>query len=227
LNAFGIARKKGGRRQGRAALAAALLVLAVAGAAAAEKVTTAAVWRPNSGFMSRFHSRCDRLGGKTFDACFVAAMAAAGAAPAALDFARRLDGEAYLQALAETGGPIAIAHISYPFRANENDAWLLVNGRPDLIDVDDERRLALAMMRGASAYRAIARHYPQATFWPGERGMAGPQVIAGGRQFIVDYRLRNLCHACAVIGHVRFAFEFDRAGSFRGTRLVSVAAAEQ
>jgi hypothetical protein len=204
-----------------------LCVIAAAGAAAAARVTAAAVWRPDSGFMSGFHARCNGLGGKAFDACFVAAMAAAGAAPAALDFARRLDGEAYLQALAETGGPVAVAHVFYPFRANENDAWLLVNGTPGLIDVDDERHLVLAAMRKAAAYRAIARHYPQVTFWPGDRGPAGPQVDDGGRQFVVDYRLRDLCHACAVIGHVRFAFDFDAAGDLRGTRLVSVTAADR
>jgi hypothetical protein len=201
-------------------------VIAAGAAAAAERVTAAAVWRPDTGFMTRFHARCDGLGGTAFDACFVASMAAAGASPAALGFARRLDGEAYLQALSGTVGPVAVAHVVYPFRANENDAWLLVSGRPGLIDVDDERHLALAAMRAAPAYRAILRHYPQVSFWPGDRGAAGPQLQEGGREFIVDYRLRDLCHACAVIGRVRFAFDFDAAGNFLGTRLVAVAAAD-
>jgi hypothetical protein len=205
-----------------------LTVLAVAAAAsAADRVTAAAVWRPATGFISRLHARCDRLGGAPFDACFVAAMAAAGAAPGAIAFARRLDGEAYLQALAETGGPVAVAHVFYPFRANENDAWLLVNGRPALIDVDDTRRLDLAAMRRGAAYRAIAQRYPQVDLWPGDRGAAGPEVAAGGRQFIVDYRLRDLCHACAVVGRLRFSFDFDKAGNFLGTRLVSITPADQ
>ena len=84
---------------------------------------------------------------RAFDACFAAAMASAGAPPAALEFTRRLDNEAYLQALNEYGGPVAVAHVFYPFRANENNAWLLVNGTPALIDVDDRRYLALAAMR--------------------------------------------------------------------------------
>jgi hypothetical protein len=208
-------------------IACLLTGLAVAGgAAAAERVTAAAVWRLDNGFMIRFHALCDRRSGAAFDACFVAAMAAAGAPPAALALARRLNGEAYLQALAETGGPVSVAHVFYPFRANENDAWLLVNGRPESIDVDDMHHLALAALRGAPAYRAIAQRYPQLSLWPGERGAAGPQVLPDGRQFVVDYRLRNLCHACAVVGDVRFAFDFDKAGDFLGTRLVSVAAAD-
>jgi hypothetical protein len=203
-------------------LLAVLLGAPVLCATAAERVPTTAIWLPPAGFMTRFHTACAGLGGNAFDACFVASMQQAGAAPAAVAFARRLDGEAYLQALAETGGPVAVAHVFYPFRANENDAWLLVNGRPDLIDVDDRRRLPLAVMRAAPAYRALARHFPRVDFWPGDRGAAGPQVSKDGREFVVDYRLRDLCHACAVIGRVRIAFDFDAAGNFRGTRLVSV-----
>jgi hypothetical protein len=215
------------RRTVRRGLGAALLAVpaVIAVAAAAERVTPAAVWRAPAGFMSRFHTACAGLGGGAFDACFVTSMRKAGASPAALAFVRRLDGEAYLEALVETDGSVALAHVVFPFRANENEAWFIVNGTPPLIDVDDERYLALAAMQAAPAYIAIARQFPEVTFWPGDRGREGPQVRVRGRRIVVDYRLRNLCHACAVVGHARFAFDFDAAGKFLGTRLVSVAAA--
>lgn len=172
--------------------------------------------------MARFHAQCDKLSGGAFDACFAGTMAKAGASQAALDFSRRLGNEAYLQAIEPSAGPIAVARVFYPFRANENAAWLLVNGMPPLIDVDQRRNLPFPKMHSSPAYLAIYRRYPNVTFWPGERGASGPQVSAGGREFTVDYRLRNLCHACAVIGQVRIAFDFDAAGKFLGTRLVSV-----
>jgi len=211
-------------------LAAALLgALLAAGSAvcaqAADRVTAAAVWRPANGFMRRFHQQCDGRAGSEFDACFVTAMAKAGAAPAALAFTRRLDNEAYLEALDETLGPVAVAHVFYPFRANENEAWLLVNGAPPLIDVDDRRHLDLAALRSSPAYAVIRRRYPNVSFWPGDRGAAAPQIGRNGRQFVVAYLLRDLCHACATVGHVRFAFEFDTAGKFLGTQLVSIVAA--
>ncbi len=146
-------------------------------------------------------------------------MAQAGASPAALAFTRRLDNEAYLEALDETAGPVAVAHVFYPFRANENQAWLLVNGAPPLIDVDDRRDLDLAALRSSPAYAAIRRRYPNVSFWPGDRGRAAPQIGENGREFVVGYLLRDLCHACATVGHVRFAFEFDAAGTFLGTQL--------
>lgn len=211
-----------------AALLGALLVLATAICTeAADRVTAAAVWRPTVGSMRRFHRQCDRRTGGEFDTCFAAAMARAGASPAALGFTRRLGNEAYLQALDETSGPVAVAHVFYPFRANENDAWLLVNGAPPLIDVDDRHYLDLAALRASPAYAAIRRQYPHVSFWPGDRGAAAPQISRSGREFVVGYLLRDLCHACATIGHVRFAFEFDASGKFLGTRLISVVAAQR
>ena len=189
---------------------------------AGETISAAAVWHPDSGFFARFYARCDRRQGAEFDACFAAAMAAAGAPKAALDFTRRLDNEGYLQALAPTGGPVAVAHVSYPFRANENDAWLLVNGLPPLIDVDDPHYLSLDRLDALPAYAAIRAHYPNADFWPDDRSAGGLEISRDGREIIVGYLLRDLCHACAIVGRVRFGFDFAASGKFLGTRLVAV-----
>ncbi len=204
-----------------AALAVLGMVAAVP-AAADQAVTTAAVWHPTAGFMADFHRQCDGQRGAAFDACFAAAMAQSGASAAARAFTKRLDNQAYLGALQRTGGLVAIAHTVYPFRANENDAWLLVNGTPPLIDVDDQQYLPLAQMRSSPAYTEIRHHYPNVTFWPGDRGRSGPEVLQNGREIIVDYLLRDLCHACAIVGRVHYAFEFDADGKFLGTRLISV-----
>lgn len=207
-------------------MALALVIAATVQAAAAQAtVTAAAVWRPDAGFMPRFHKRCDENRGAAFADCFAGAMQAAGAPQAALDFTRRLGNEGYLEALDPTAGPIAVAHVLYPFRANENAAWLLVNGTPALIDIDDQRYLALSEMRLSPAYAAIRRRYPKVAFWPGARGAAGPDATPDGLRFVVGYLLRDFCHACQVVGRVRFAFAFDRAGKFLGSRLVSVVAA--
>jgi hypothetical protein len=203
-------------------LAALVAILCTATAAAAIQVTAAAVWQPPAGFMARFHAECAGRRGAAFDACFVAAMQQAGASAAAVDFARRLDGEAYLQRLDATGGPVAVAHVFYPFRANENDAWLLVNGAPPLIDVDNRKFLALDAMRTSLPYREIRRRFPNVSFWPGNRGSGNPEIRMAGQEIVVGYLLRDQCHACAIVGEVHFAFDFDHAGRFVGTRLVSV-----
>jgi hypothetical protein len=81
-------------------------------------------------------------------------------------------------------------------------------------------------LRAAPSYRAILGRFPSVSFWPGDRGAEKPEVRKRGRQFVVAYLLRDQCHACAVVGRVRFAFSFDRNGRFLGTRLVSVIPAE-
>lgn len=221
------ARRPGALSLRRLAHAAFFAAATVNAAAAQAPVTAAAVWRPDTEFMARFHARCEGRRGAEFAACFAAAMKQAGASPAALAFTRRLGNEAYLEALDPTAGPIAVAHVFYPFRANENQAWLLVNGTPAMIDIDDRQDLQLSEMRRSPAYAAIRRRYPQAAFWPGERGAAGPVAAPDGRHFVVGYLLRDFCHACAIVGRVRFAFAFDRAGKFLGSRLVSVVPARQ
>jgi hypothetical protein len=198
------------------------LAIPAARASAQPIVTPAATWRPASGFLANFHAQCDGRHGVEFDACFAAAMAAAGASKTALDFTRRIDNEGYLQALTPTGGPIAVAHVVYPFRANENDAWLLVNGTPPLIDVDDRDYLALDRFAAAPAYAVIRERYPDVDFWPGDRGSLGPQIRQLGLEVIVGYVLRDRCHACAIVGRVRFAFDFATNGKLLSTRLVTV-----
>ncbi|HEV2301988.1 MAG TPA: hypothetical protein VGR91_10510, partial [Stellaceae bacterium] len=194
--------------------------------AAGERVTQAAVWRPPPGFIADFHGLCERLRGAVFADCFVRAMAKAGAPAAALAFARSRMGEAYLEGLDEEGrGPVALAHVAYPFRANENSAWVFVNAIPDWIDVDDFASLPRAALAATAAYRAIRTRYPRVMLWPGGRGRAGPEREAsprGGVRFIVSYRLQDFCHACAIVGHARFAFAFDRRGKFLGARLLAV-----
>lgn len=107
------------RGVGQFALLAFPVVVTVAGAglaASSRPIAVAAVWNPDQGFLDRAHRRCDARTGADFSACFAAAMAKAGASPAALAFTRRLDNDGYLQALNETGGPVAVAHVLYPFR---------------------------------------------------------------------------------------------------------------
>jgi hypothetical protein len=176
------------------------VVASVGFAASGESVTAAAVWNPDAGFMQRFHQRCDGRSGGAFGAYFAATMASAGAPPAALEFTRRLGNEAYLQALDEYGGPVALADVFYPFRANENNAWFLVNGTPALIYVDDRRYLALAAMRNPVAYNELRRRYPNVTLWPGDRSVSGPESEQGGRKF---YRRLSTARPVPRLRHCR------------------------
>ena len=192
-------------------------------------ITRAAVWRAPANFTTLVHERCDGEPQPAFGQCFLSVMAAAGASPAAMDFARRMGDEVYLAALADTR-PVAAALVFSPFRANENYFWLLVNGTPSPINVDDQRRLALDAMRASPAYRRLLRRYPRVSLWPDGRYRPLPAAVrlaSGGRRFIISYRLQDFCHACAIVGRARFGFDFDAAGKFLGTRFLGLTSAAQ
>ncbi len=193
--------------------------------AVAAKIGPDAVWQPGPAVLAGVRAQCDSFGGKQLGECFAVAMSKAGASPAAVAFAQLFDGMAYLEKLENGGGLVVVAHVFFPYRANENSAWFLVNGEPELMDVDDHRHIALDQLKQAPAYRALHRRFPDIMLWPGMRGPVGPAPTirpGGGERFVIPYFLRNLCHACAIVGRVDYAFDFDKSGRFVGTKLLSV-----
>lgn len=195
------------------------------GPAAAQSIGPDAVWQPSPAVLAGVRAHCDHFSGRQLGECFAAAMSKAGGSPAAVAFARRFDGMGYLEKLEEGGGRVAMAHVFFPYRANENSAWFLVNGEPERMDVDDHRYIALDQLQQAPTYRELHRRFPDIMLWPGMRGPNGPAPTmgpGGGERLVIAYVLRNLCHACAVIGRVDYAFDFDRSGKFVGTKLLSI-----
>ncbi|HEY7790653.1 MAG TPA: hypothetical protein VIC33_09095 [Vicinamibacterales bacterium] len=198
----------------------------------APAVTAAARWQPGAAFLQQAHAACDAEHPTDYGACFVDQMRGAGAPDAATAFAARLnsrpDGLAMPGILHDftEAGAVDIAFVWFPLRANENQACLLVNGTPDLVDVDDPTLLAASGLKRIATYVALARRHPAISLWPGARtGTRAVQVRVrrgGGQRFILPYVLRNGCHACATLGSARIAFDFDKTGTFIGTRVIDV-----
>jgi predicted secreted protein len=121
---------------------------------------------------------------------------------------------------------VDVAWVTYPFRANENQGVLLVNGDPSPIDVDDFSRLAQGELNRDQAYAELKRAYPDISLWPGDRYSFDVPIAeslpSGGSRFHVGYILRNGCHACDKIGSAVFAFDFTPEGKFSGTKLMVV-----
>lgn len=201
-----------------------VLVHAVATAAQADApapVGPDAVWSPPPSFLAAFHAACDGRPG-AITGCFMAQMKKAGASPAALAFARRVDGQGYLREFLPAGR-VSLAFAEFPFRANENQLCFLVNGSPALLDVDDLSRLDRREIRANPDYAVIERQYPKVEFFPGPRsGPRAPRAVelpSGYQGFLVSYSLRDACHACRVVGEVRLRFDFDASGQFRGATI--------
>ncbi len=191
----------------------------------ARVVTADTVWNADKQAILAAKQRCVDTGGRELEECFADAMQGFGASPEAAAFTRFFAGGAFVRKFRETGR-IDIAHIVYPFMANENHGILLVNGDPPIVDVDDIALLPKEAMEQDRTYAAIRKSYPRVTLWPGDRSLRQVPLIetlpGGGQAFIVPYTLRNFCHACEVLGSAFFAFDFDKGGKLVGIRFLRV-----
>ena len=138
---------------------------------------------------------------------------------------RRTGDLGYLSAFTKAG-TVDVARAEFPFRANENSLCFLVNGMPPMIDVDDASLVDRAALAANPAYAALLKAHPNLAIFPGPR--SGPSAVKGyllgdgAQRFEVDYVLVDGCHACARVGILRLAFQFDASGRFLGTGVLAV-----
>jgi hypothetical protein len=194
-------------------------------AAQAPVVGTGSEWNPTTETIRSIQQQCMGKRAPDFGKCFVDSMSQAGASPQAIAFARSTENTGYLASFAKMGR-VDLAYVHYPFRANENEGWLLVNGDPAMIDVDAVARLPKDQLESNQAYLRIKERFPKVMLFGGDRSITQPPkmiVQSGkGQRFVVDYRLLNGCHACERVGRARFAFDFDADGKFLGSTLIEV-----
>jgi len=188
------------------------------------KIGASAVWQIPPQFMNTAHSVCDQIL-NSIPECMIGQMAPAGAPAAALSFTRELYKESHGEFGIMTGlqdeGPVAFAWVTYPLRANTNYGLLLLNGQPQIVNVEDLKLLDVKTMKKSSQFQDAKLQFPNIDVWPGDRdgkiwpnSQVGPD---GGIQFTVAYPLRNGCHACASAGQAIFNWNFDATGKFLGT----------
>jgi predicted secreted protein len=195
-----------------------------------KSVSVSAVFPGDTKFLDSAKVACEDSQGDKLQECFANAMKKANATPAAVEFSKELGEPGFVRDF-KVAGPVDIAYVFYPYRANENQSCLIVNGEPSPIDVDNHKVVASDALKGNAAYAALLRTHKEISLWPGDRyGTETPDVEMGvnaGAHIIVNYRLREQCHACAVLGHAWYAFEFDSTGKFGGAKLLGVSVARE
>src|ERR1700719_1600648 len=193
----------------------------------AKKVTVNVVFAGDTKFVDTVKGSCEDARGDKLQDCFAEEMKKAGATAAAVEFSKQLGEPGFVRDF-RAAGPVDIAYVFYPYRANENQSWLIVNGAPPAIDADNSKLVMIAAraLKNNAAYAGLARAHPDASPWPGDRySTETPDVemgAKGGVHIIVNYRLREKCHSCAVLGHAWHSFEFDAKGIFAGARLMAI-----
>jgi predicted secreted protein len=193
----------------------------------AKAVTVNVVFAGDTKFVDTVKTICQDPHADKLQDCFAEEMKKAGASAAAVEFSKQLGEPGFVRDF-RAAGPVDIAYVLYPYRANENQSWLIVNGIPPVIDVDNSKLVTIAAraLKNNAAYAGLAKAHPDASPWPSDRySTETPDVemgANGGVHIIVNYRLREKCHSCAVLGHAWYSFEFDAKGIFAGARLMAI-----
>jgi hypothetical protein len=195
----------------------------------AGRITAASVWHMPSTFLATANKACASASGgapSNFADCFISQMSKAGASPAAVAFTRMLQRQSGGDVGIMTGfnpvvGPVNVAFVTYPLRANTNNGILFVNGTPKIINAEDLKLLDQASMQQSPQFQNTKNQFPNVAVWPGDRdGTTWPNSNSnseGGVSFTLGYPLINGCHACARAGFAEFNWKFGPTGKFLGT----------
>lgn len=189
-----------------------------------KKIGPAAIWTNGEKKAKKAFQECASKQAPDFGECFVSLMQKHGASPQAVAFAKLTDNTGYLMALRKKG-PVDIAYVAYPFRANTNYGYLLVNGDPRMVDVDNLALLKEELAK-APAYKKLVERYPNAAIWPEDRYSTKYPLVERlqdrGTRFVVRYRITDLCRACKEVGQAKFGFDFDGKGKFLGPKFLGL-----
>lgn len=196
---------------------------------------SSAVWHPAPDFLTAAHAACDKAPQPpVFAECFINQMAKAAAPPDAVKFTRELyKSNAQIGIMGEFKGfgPVGLAWVVYPLRANDNDGVLLLNGNPKILDPDDIQKLDKVALEHDPLFLEWKKAAPKLGVWPGARAGGAAQIRfarvwagakPGDQRFLFSYPLNDGCRACAGSGFANYWWDFDAKGKFQGTHFLSV-----
>jgi hypothetical protein len=195
-----------------------------------EQTGSSAVWTPAANDLARIRQLCKAARGSDFTSCFITQMSAFGASPEAIAFTRTYAEQnrgtiAFLQGF-RPADLVDLGYAYFPAAADFSQRWLLLNGSPAIIDVDDLSRLPQADMEKDPAFGAVRKRYPKVTLFDGNRLFESvPEMQTGSdgtQEFTIHYPLKDQCRACATLGTARFSFEFDPAGRLAAVKFLNV-----
>lgn len=189
------------------------------------------IWKMPDNFIREAHLACDNAppnksgAPPDFAGCFIDQMSKSGAPAGAIEFTRMYqrhsNGEVAIMNDFKKVGPVDLAAVVYPLRANDNTGVLMVNGDPKVLDSDDMKYLDRKTMEDDWAYKAVKEKYPKADIWPTSVAPGSwpgsASLPDGGIGFLFGYPMLDGCHACRHVGLQRFRWDFDRHGKFLHT----------
>jgi len=194
-----------------------------------DAVSPSAIWTPDDDDLADIVQACQAE--TDYSRCFIDQMG--NFAPSeAVSFSQSLleqtpSRAGYLEDLREAGS-IDLGIVAYPGAAGFTQGWVLVNGTPALVNVDDLKLLPQSAMEKEPQFKALHVKYPRiglAVEDDYRKADMMPEILPlgkGSQRFLIDYALKEPCQTCPAIAHASFGFDFDPSGKFLGARFIKL-----
>jgi len=192
-------------------------------------VSPGAVWTPDDDDLADIVQACEAA--VDYGTCFVDQMGSL-APSEAVSFSQSLleqgsSRAGYLKDLREAGS-VDLGTVAYPGAAGFTEGWVLVNGTPAIVNVDDVKSLPQSAMQKDALFKELKEKYPRAGLAVDQAERKPdlmPQVARladGGERFVVGYVLKEPCQTCPAVAHANFGFDFDATGKLVGTKFIQI-----
>jgi hypothetical protein len=199
-----------------------------------DAVSPSAVWTPDDDDLADIVDTCQSEA--DYGRCFIDQMD--NYAPSeAVSFSQSLLQQSpsragYLKALREAG-PVDVGTVAYPGAGGFTQGWVLVNGTPAIVNVDDFKLLPQSVMENDPEFKVLQEKYPRLRLSveaDERKANMLPQIQSlgeGSQRFLIDYALKEPCQTCPAVAHATFGFDFDPTGKFRGVKFIKIAPADR
>jgi hypothetical protein len=186
--------------------------IAAQGGSRLQEISETAVWSPREGLWEEIQEACGANSSSVEMKCVGTRMKKAGASLDAIEFTKRLKGEAYLSAFQESG-KVDVGSITYPILNDPNStAAVLLNGKPLVFRIwEHVQNLDL---KRAKEFPGKSRQFPKLELFPMSSVENVESLQGGGQRFTMSFLLLNGCRGCDIAGKADIALEFNRDGGF-------------
>jgi hypothetical protein len=197
-----------------------------------ELVSESAMWQPSRDELARINHACNP-NAPGYAQCFVKQMSELGAPDDAVSFTRQYaEKNNGVVAVLEDFRPVDSVDLGYayfPAASEARQGWLLLNGVPSIINVDNPDLLPENQMEKDPQYVALRQNHAHASLLldSAERAAgAVPDMMTLGdsnQRFVIPYLIKDGCRNCTVLGHAYYSFDFDPSGQLLGVKYVKFA----
>ncbi len=199
-----------------------------------EQVSESAIWEPTHDELAQINQNCN-ANTPGYAQCFTKQMSDLGAPDEAVSFTRQFaDQNNGVVAVLQDFRPVDSVDLGYAFfpaASEARHAWLLLNGVPAIINVDNPDLLPESQMEKDQQFVTLRESHARASLLLDDTERApgtSPEMMTlndSNQRFVVPYSIKDGCRTCPVLGHAYYSFDFDPAGQLLGVKYVKFAAA--